>query len=256
MEKISLQAVILGSGTIVPSLARSACSVLLKIGAARLVLDTGPGTIRRLLRAGVSIFDVSYICYSHFHPDHVAELTPFLFGIKYPDATLQKQPLTIVGGKGFTAFYGGLRTLFGDWMTPEDNWLKLIELSSDQYDFGQFKLHAADTAHKPESQAYRIQLPDGRSVVYSGDTDYCDALITLSHRTDLLICECSTPDEMKAPGHLTPSLAGAIAAQAQAEKLVLTHFYPACDTVDVVAQASRTYAGPVIAAEDLMTFEI
>lgn len=256
MEKPLFEAVILGSGTIVPSLARSACSVLLRIGPERVVLDTGPGTIRRLLRTGTTIFDVAYICYSHFHPDHIAELIPFLFGTKYPDATLQKHPLTIVGGKGFAVFYNGLGALFGDWMAPDDNWMKLIELSENTRHFGAFELRVAPTAHREESQAYRVQLTDGRSVVYSGDTDYCESLISLSYRTDLLICECAMPDEMKVSGHLTPSLAGTIAAKAQAKKLVLTHFYPQCDTVDVIAQASRTFAGPVIAAEDLMTLEI
>ena len=43
--------------------------------------------MRRLLQAGVRIFDLAFICYSHFHPDHTGELVPFLFSNKYPDST-------------------------------------------------------------------------------------------------------------------------------------------------------------------------
>lgn len=259
MQKLSFQAVILGSGTIVPSLDRSACSVLLKIGPTRLILDTGPGTIRRLLQADTTVFDVSHICYSHFHPDHVAELIPFLFATKYPDASLQKHLLTLLGGKGFIRFYNGLNAVFGDWMTPESNWLQLIELSGDFQtgrQFDNFKIEVASMRHRPESLAYRIELFDGRNVVYSGDSDYCESLIALSRQTDLLICECSMPEDMKISGHLTPKLAATIAHKAQAKSLILTHLYPQCDRVDLVAQASRAYQGPIIVAKDLMTIEI
>ena len=91
-------------------------------------------------------------------------------------------------------------------------------------------------------------------MVYSGDTDECETLIELAAGTDLLICESSMPDQHKVPGHLAPSLAGAIASRAKVKRLVLTHLYPLCDEVDIVKQARSTYKGPITVAEDLMTF--
>ncbi len=76
---------ILGSGTCVPSLKRSSCSVLVETGEKKLLFDIGPGTMRRLLEADTTIFDISYLFLSHFHPDHSGELVPFLFSTKYPD---------------------------------------------------------------------------------------------------------------------------------------------------------------------------
>jgi ribonuclease BN (tRNA processing enzyme) len=64
------------------------------------------------------------------------------------------------------------------------------------------------------------------------------------------------PDGMKLPGHLTPSLAGQIAAKAGVSRLVLTHLYPPCDSVDIAKQARSTYKGTVFKAEDLMTFRL
>jgi ribonuclease BN (tRNA processing enzyme) len=64
------------------------------------------------------------------------------------------------------------------------------------------------------------------------------------------------PEGSKIPGHLVPSEAGTIAQQARVKKLVLTHFYPPSDEVDVAEQASRTFSGEVIRAADLMVIHV
>ena len=68
--------------------------------------------------------------------------------------------------------------------------------------------------------------------------------LTLSKAADFLICESALPDELKAKGHLTPSLAGEIATRANVRKLVLTHFYPECDHVDMRETMSKNLCRP------------
>ncbi len=110
--------------------------------------------------------------------------------------------------------------------------------------------------HNEESIAFKITGSNGKSVVYSGDTDFSENLVTLSKGADFLICESALPDGLKVKGHLTPSLAGEIATRANVRNLVLTHFYPECDLVDIEKQCRKTYDGPLLLAEDLMTIEI
>mgnify|MGYP002063773843 CR=1 FL=1 len=81
-------------------------------------------------------------------------------------------------------------------------------------------------------------------------------LMALAREADLLICEAARPDEDPVRGHLTPSLAGRMATEAGVRRLMLTHFYPDCENVDLVAQCRRTYAGPVLLARDLMTLKV
>ncbi len=248
---------IIGSGTCVPRLDRSACAVLVETGRAKILMDLGPGTIRRLLEYGVTIFDLTHIFLSHFHPDHTSELVPLLFATKYPDSQARKRELYIIGAPGLKSFYQGLQVAYGQWIELPRHQMTVLEmdiLTAGVLKFDDFHVKARSVNHCPESLAYRIQANDGISMVYSGDTDECEALAELADSVDLLICESSTPDENKVPGHLTPSLAGAIASRAKARRLVLTHLYPPCDQVDIVKQARRTYKGPVTAAEDLMTF--
>jgi len=253
-----LSVTILGSGTCVPSLKRSSCSALMRTGDNLLLFDSGVGTMRRLLEAGVEIFDVSFIFYSHFHPDHTGELAPFLFSNKYPDGSRRKKPLTLVAGNGFLKFYKNLKLVYGHWIELDTNLLNIIELDNTNYDkrrFDNFKVESIPVEHNPESIAYRITGSEGISVVYSGDTDFSDNLVMLSKDADLLICESALPDELKVKGHLTPSLAGEIAKRANVRKLVLTHFYPECDRADVEKECRKTYAGPLVLAEDLMKIE-
>ncbi|MDY6793423.1 MAG: MBL fold metallo-hydrolase [Thermodesulfobacteriota bacterium] len=258
MESTEITVTILGSGTCVPSLKRSACSVLLDINGSKLLFDSGPGTMRRLLETGTTISDISFIFYSHLHPDHTGELVNFLFATKYPDENSRTIPLTIIAGHGFSTFYKKLKNIYGNWIELSPGLLTILELdntSPDSIGFDHFTVKSIPVEHTEESIAYRVNTVRGKSVVYSGDTDFNENLITLAKKADLLICESAMPDELKVTGHLTPSLSGEIATRANVGKLVLTHFYPECDHTDIKKQCRKTWSGPLVLAEDLMNID-
>ncbi len=250
---------ILGSGTCVPSLVRSSAAALVKTGESRVLLDVGAGTLHRLLEAGHRVFDISHILLTHFHPDHTGELASFLFSNKYPDVSRRERPLTLLGGPGVSDFFRRLLDLYGNWVQLPGGKFQLLEADPEkagERDFGDFFLSWAPVNHNPESLAYRIRGISGETIVYSGDTDASESLKNLAMDADLLICESALPDALKVPGHLSPSMAGEIAAAARVRKLVLTHFYPECDGADMVGECRRTYAGPLVLAEDLMEIEL
>jgi ribonuclease BN (tRNA processing enzyme) len=68
--------------------------------------------------------------------------------------------------------------------------------------------------------------------------------------------ECSFPDDSPVPGHLTPSSAARIAAEAGVERVVLTHIYPAVDDAFLIADIQRGYDGEIIVAEDGLRFGV
>jgi ribonuclease BN (tRNA processing enzyme) len=161
VEKPDMIVTILGSGTCVPSLERSSCSVMVEVGGARLLFDSGPGTMRRLLRTNTTIFDVDYICYSHFHPDHTAELVPFLFATKYPDMSQRQTVLTIVAGMGFKDFYTGLKTVYGKWIELDPGLVEIIQMDNQSADLRRLK----DFTLSPHlSNTTRRALPIGLQV--------------------------------------------------------------------------------------------
>ncbi len=258
---------ILGSGTCVPSLVRKPCSLLVTIPALpgkiglTILIDAGPGIIGQLLKAGTHINDIDLILLSHFHLDHCAEIAPFLFSTKYPEFARTKK-LTLMGGTGLIKFYNHLNKAYQGTIEMPEDYFEIVELQeSGQIDLGQsgVVLSYSKVEHKPESRAYRIDDNMGMSkvysIVYSGDTQYSESLIKLSKDADVLICESAVPDENEVPGHLTPSKAGQIATHANVKKLVLTHLYPSCDEVDILAQCRKTFTGEIKVAEDLMVLE-
>jgi ribonuclease BN (tRNA processing enzyme) len=134
--------------------------------------------------------------------------------------------------------------------------MNLTELENDrqdQYVDESFTIDTLPMAHIESSIGFRITAMDGASIAFTGDTDFCENAIVLAKETDLFICESALPDAMKVEGHLTPSLAGRIAAEAKVKRLLLTHFYPECDAVDIEAECRKTYNGSLLLAHDLMT---
>ncbi len=255
----STRITILGSGTCVPSLDRSACSLVMETGSSRILFDCGPGTMRRLLEAGITIFDLTHLFISHFHPDHTAELVPLLFATKYAGVIKRTTPLTLVAGTGFSSFFNDLKKAYQHWIDLDASILSVVEMDAqkkDHLDFNDFKAASIPVLHNNESIAFRITDNNGKIAVYSGDTDYCENLITIAQNADLFICESAHPDHRKVKGHLTPSLAGEAAQKATVKTLVLTHFYPECEKADIVKQCQMTYKGQVVAAKDLMVLEI
>lgn len=110
--------------------------------------------------------------------------------------------------------------------------------------------------HTEISIGYRVESPDGKVLAISGDTDVCDELVEMGREADLLVLECSFPDECPVVGHLTPKSVGKIASAASPKRLLLTHFYPVCDSHDIAGQVARSYRGDFIIGEDGMRVEI
>lgn len=246
-----MELVILGSGTCVPTLERGPSGYALMIGGHLILMDGGSGSLRRLLEARLSYRDIDYILYSHPHIDHTAELLPLLFALKNTPGFLREKKLTILAPKGFGAIYNGLLSIYGDWVISPSYEIELIELWDDEFKANGWKAKSKPMHHRM-AIGYRIEMSDGKTLVYSGDTGICSEIIELARGADLLIIECSFPDGIGVEGHLTPSEAGKIARASAAKKLVLTHLYPICDDYDVVTQCRAVYDGEVVLARDLL----
>lgn len=230
----------------------------MEIGNSKVLFDCGPGTMRRLLEAGVSIFDLTHIFFSHFHPDHTGEMASLLFANKYTMPPQRTKPLVMAGGRGFSGFFESFQDIYGQWIVLDAGMLSIREFATNGVDncaFSDFFLTTMPLTHREESIGFRLSS-GGVSMVYSGDTDVDENLVALADNAQLLVCEAALPDAMKVPGHLTPSLAGEIAAKANVDELVLTHFYPPCETVDVAEECRKTYNGRLRLAADLMRIDL
>jgi len=245
-----VEVIIIGSGTAVPSRRRGAPAVALKAAGQVVLLDLGAGTLRALLTVDLDFTMIDIIGLSHFHVDHVGDLAPFLFATHYSLGYHRQTPIWLLAAQGFKDFFRGLKEAFGDWIEPPPGLMKVKELSTagpDEVRWDDLIIKTAPVKHIASSIGFRVEA-EGKSVVYSGDTDLSDSLVKLATGADLLILEAANPT--KIPGHLTPTDAGLLAARTGVPRLVLTHFYPPCDQMDVVAACAQHYSGEIIRAED------
>jgi ribonuclease BN (tRNA processing enzyme) len=208
------------------------------------------------LRLGLNFSAIDVLALTHLHPDHVGDLIPFLFATRYSLGYTRVEPFRLLAARGFARFHARLQEAFNGWVEPPPGLMDIKELAPDGPDEVRdagLVIRSAPTNHTEGSLAFRVEA-EGRSVVYSGDTAESDSLVDLARGADLLVLEAANP--FKVPGHLTPGEAGGLAARAGVARLLLTHFYPPCDEVDVVALAAREFSGEVLRAEDGLSLTV
>lgn len=250
-----LKLTILGSGTCIPTAARNAAGYVVTINQIPLLFDSGPGTIRRLVEAGFDFREINHLFYSHLHLDHIADLFPLLFSNKNAFREATRPPIHLYGPSGFQNFYEIIASAL-DSQIVGDYPIFLHECVSEAIVFPDWKISTCRVPHTENSLAWRIDTPDGASLVYSGDTDFSPELIQFAQGCRVLLLECSFPENKKVTGHLIPSEAAQMAAAVGCEKLVLTHFYPPVDPPAILATARKYFKRDIFIAEDLMQIEI
>jgi ribonuclease BN (tRNA processing enzyme) len=247
----------LGTGTVALSPARVCAGHLLEAGAVRLLLDCGSGVTHRLAEHALSWWTITHVAFTHFHTDHVGDFATLMFAWKYGDRPGRSEPLTVIGPEGTAALLERLAEAHGNWLRDPGFPVVVSEIApGGALDLGDgVTLSATKVPHTGESVAYSIGR-GGRRVVYTGDTGYDPMLGEWARGADLLLSECSLPGSMGIPEHLTPEQCGALAAAALPQRLVLTHFYPPVERVDIRALVAAHYAGPISLASDGASFEI
>lgn len=241
-----------------PYTKRGSSGYIIELSGTKILLDCGSGSTWKLADLGINYLLIDHIFLSHLHPDHTGDLVPFLFATKYaygsPYGSYREKPLYLWGGEGFINFFNTLSVAYKDWIVPDA--LNIGELDESTKEFNDFTLTSIRTPHIESSIAYRIEA-DGKSLVYSGDTDYSESFIELSTDVDVLLIECALANnKLKLEGHLTPSEVIDIINISKAKKVIVTHLYPRCDQEKVVETIRANVGVEVIEAQDLLVMEI
>jgi ribonuclease BN (tRNA processing enzyme) len=245
-----MQLTVLGTGTIAFSPARSCSGYYVEAGSARVLMDCGAGTTRRLAELGIAWQEITHIVLSHFHIDHHQDLPSILFAWKYGQLPPRSAAVDVVGPVGTRALLERLAAAYGEWVLAPGYEVRITEISpGGTFDLAGATLSCAKVPHTPESVAYSI-TEQGRRLVYSGDTGFDPAFAEWARGCDVLVLECSLPQTMAIVEHLTPEQCGEIARLAEPRRLVLTHLYPPVESVDIVGTVADKFAGPLVIAHD------
>lgn len=249
----------LGTGAAAPSPTRVNAGHLVDVGGVSLLLDCGSGVAHRLATIGADWMGITHVAITHFHADHVLDLPTLLVAWRYGALAPRRAPVEIIGPVGTVRLLGAFASIFGDLVGRPDFPLLVREVApAGTLDLGGgVQLESRPVPHTPESIAYCVR-GGGRRLVYTGDTGYDENLAgwESARGCDVLVAECSLPDEMAIATHLSPSRCAALAAVMEPARLVLTHFYPPVEAVDVRATIATRYSGPVVLAVDGWAIDI
>lgn len=244
---------ILGSGTCVPSLKRNAPSNYLKIGDKQILVDCGSGTLLQLEKANLSYKEIDIVCISHYHTDHISDFNALIQALNWTPGFDRKKELILIGPVGFKEFYESyLKPISG---TPRpDTYEIIIKEIDDEIEFSNFTINSYKTNHNADSIAYKFSEEE-KTVVISGDTDFDENLIGFVQNSDVLILDCSHPNNQKVSGHLVPKECGEIAKKASVKKLVLSHLYPTLSEEIRLIETKEIFSNTIL-AEDLMNLDV
>ncbi|MFH1328529.1 MAG: MBL fold metallo-hydrolase [Candidatus Bathyarchaeota archaeon] len=247
-----MQIVFIGSGGPVITLERSCSSILVDED---ILMDCGSGSLKNLKIMEADLKKIRRILISHFHADHISDLVPLLWAMQMEG---YNKSLEICGLEGIEDL---TKTLLDSMYFPKEiTNLKLIFKSlsgTEEFD----GISICRTVHNPPNIAYKIRR-EGKSVCYTGDTQFHDSIAHFASNCDLLIHEALFLDHQKElallTNHSTASEAGKIAKMANVKKLALTHIFPLNkgNENELLRQAGKEFDGEIILAKDLLTLQI
>jgi ribonuclease BN (tRNA processing enzyme) len=246
---------ILGSGTNLHP-RRAAAGYLVQTDRAFL-LDFGPRTLMNLLKTGVNRHRIGHILFSHYHADHFSDFITFFFDALYHSRYVGRRgPLTLIGPRGTMRLFRAILATFPNFASA-DFPVRLKEASHRSFRIGATRIVPVPVVHSRSLSClgYRIEYR-GRTLVYSGDAEYCESLVRLCRQADAAVLDCSFPATRPGPGHMHAGQCGQVAREAGVGRLVLSHFYPVADAADVKGQARREFRGRITLGRDLLTLRV
>ncbi len=246
-----------GTGAAAPSPRRVCAGHLVVAGDVRLLMDCGSGVVHRMAALRLDWSAITHVALTHFDNDHVSDLATLLVAFRYGQLPPRSAPCTILGPPGTAALLDRLAAALWDKLLAPGYPRVVREVASGErveLDAG-VTLEARKVPHTDESVGWEVAA-DGVRLVYTGDTGYDEGVAEWAAGCDLLLTECSLPDALGIPSHLTPTQAGRMARLAGARRLVLTHFYPPVERVDVRSAVAAEYDGTVDLASDGWTLDL
>ena len=244
--------------------ADGACSgYLVEDGETCLLVDCGSGVFSKL-RGVRDYVDLDAIVITHMHPDHYFDLVPFACALTWgprghggrrpddggprpprllvpPDASALLHTMAVAGGQP--------QLLVGAFDVAEYD----IEQPAR---IGALDLRFQPVPHYVPANAVELRCASGGRVTFGADHGPTDALDDFAAQTDLLFLEATLPqapeteDDDDPRGHLTAGEAGEHAARCRARRLVLTHISDELDGEHALAQARRSFDGPIELARE------
>jgi ribonuclease Z len=286
MTASDFRVTLLGTGVPIPSPDRFGPCTLVEAGDQKFLVDAGRGATIRLYQLNIPIGRIDVQLLTHYHSDHTSGVPDvWLTGWLESYFGARKTPYRVIGPPGALDLIENLERAYAldIRIRVADEKLPLAGIATEVTEFHgdgpiyekngvtviAFEVDHGDVI-KP-CYGYRFEY-GGRAAVLSSDTRYNENVIKYGRGADLLVHEVAMarPELMKEAyvqriigHHTTPYDCGRVFAQTRPKLAAYTHVVqlasrtvPPPSIEEMMAETRRSYDGPVVMGEDLMSFEI
>jgi ribonuclease BN (tRNA processing enzyme) len=194
---------VLGSGDPFASGGRLQTCILVECDEGRALIDCGMTVMASMARFGIDAGMIDAVFVTHLHGDHFGGLPLMILEASMSDRegsahSRRTRPLHIAGPAATEARTREALALFS-WersfgAMTDAGLLRFTSLEPRRATLiGPFTVTAFPVLHTPEAMALRVTCA-GKTVAWSGDTEWTDALAEVSANADLFICMAYTFD--------------------------------------------------------------
>jgi ribonuclease BN (tRNA processing enzyme) len=221
-------------------------------GGHQLLLDCGATAIIGLNRAGIDPNGIGTIVISHLHGDHFAGLVWWLLHAQH--VAKRTVPLTVAGPPGIEArFAAAAEALFpGSTKVARRFDLSFVEMGPDaptQIAAGLVRSYVVSHPSGAPSHALRLET-GSRTLAFSGDTEWVEALVACGAGADLFIMECYAFGG-SVRYHMSWEVISQHLPRIGARQVLLTHM-----NADMLAQRHQVTGDGILLADDGLVIEI
>ena len=236
----------LGSGDAFGSGGRFQTCMHLSGADGAVLIDCGASSLIAMKRDGVDPGEVSAVLLSHLHGDHFGGVPFLILDAQFARRT---QPLLVSGPPGVRSrVEAAMEVLFpGSTSVQRKFDVEFIELAGREATrVGPAMVTAFPVVHASGAPPYALRVEyGGRTIAYSGDTEWTESLIEAARGADLFVCEAYMFDR-PVRFHLDYKTIEAQAERLGARRIILTHMGRDMLAREAEARFERAHDGLVL----------
>ena len=214
----------LGSGDAFGSGGRFQACIHVRSANSTVLLDCGASSLIAMRRFGVEPNAIDAILISHLHGDHFGGIPFFILDGQF--LSKRERPLLIAGPPGIGARVRQTQeALFAGSSETQQNYEIRFQEWKDRQEtaVGGISVTPFEVVHASGAPPFALRLEvDGKTIAYSGDTEWTDTLLAAAEGAALFICEANFYDK-KIKFHLDYQTLAARRGELRCKRLVLTH---------------------------------
>ena len=222
MKKVKIK--FLGSGDAFGSGGRFQTCIFIESDDTGFLLDCGASALISMKHFGVRLLDIDSILITHLHGDHFGGIPFFILDSQL--ISRRTDPLLIAGPPGIQErVLNAMEVNFPGSSRVKQKFELIFEELPEAVTarLGVLNVTAFSAVHGSGAPSYALRVEvSGKTIVYSGDTEWTDSLIAAVDGADLFICETYFYDK-KMKNHLNYQTLIDHQSELNCKRIIVTH---------------------------------